>query len=24
LVAAMLVVDAMRFEGIAPFIYFRF
>jgi D-alanyl-lipoteichoic acid acyltransferase DltB (MBOAT superfamily) len=23
-VAAMLVVDAMRFEGIAPFIYFRF
>ena len=24
LVAAMLAVDAMRFEGIAPFIYFRF
>lgn len=24
LVAAMLLVDAMRFEGIAPFIYFRF
>ena len=24
LVAVMLVVDAMRFEGIAPFIYFRF
>ena len=24
LVALMLVVDAMRFEGVAPFIYFRF
>jgi len=24
LIAVMLVVDAMRFEGIAPFIYFRF
>jgi D-alanyl-lipoteichoic acid acyltransferase DltB (MBOAT superfamily) len=24
LVALMLVVDAMRYEGIAPFIYFRF
>ena len=24
LVALMLVVDAMRYEGVAPFIYFRF
>jgi alginate O-acetyltransferase complex protein AlgI len=22
--AVMLVVDAMRYEGVAPFIYFRF
>jgi hypothetical protein len=24
LAVAMLVVDAMRYEGVAPFIYFRF
>jgi hypothetical protein len=24
MVALMLVVDSMRYEGIAPFIYFRF
>jgi hypothetical protein len=24
LIVVMLVIDAMRFEGVAPFIYYRF